>query len=54
MFVLSSRFEGLPMVLLEAMTLGVPAVASDCPTGPAEVIENGRNGLSLPVPFGNL
>jgi glycosyltransferase involved in cell wall biosynthesis len=47
MFVLSSRFEGLPMVLLEAMTLGVPAVAFDCPTGPAEIIENGSNGLLI-------
>jgi glycosyltransferase involved in cell wall biosynthesis len=44
-FCMSSRFEGLPMVLLEAQSYGLPIVAFDCDTGPAEIIENNVNGL---------
>jgi glycosyltransferase involved in cell wall biosynthesis len=44
-YCLSSRFEGLPMVLLEAMAFRLPIVAFDCDTGPEELIETGKNGL---------
>ena len=44
-FCLSSRFEGLPMALLEALNLGCACVAFDCYTGPSEMIVDGYNGL---------
>ena len=48
-FVLSSLYEGLPLVLLEAISLGLPIVSTDCNYGPNEVIETGENGLLVPV-----
>jgi glycosyltransferase involved in cell wall biosynthesis len=48
LFVLSSRTEGLPLVLLEAMSKGMAIVAFDCPTGPADLIDDHRNGLLIP------
>lgn len=44
-YCLSSRNEGFPMVLLEAQTFGLPIVAFDCDTGPAEIVENGKSGF---------
>jgi len=48
LFVLSSLWEGMPNVLLEAITLGKTAVATDCPSGPAEVLEGGEFGYLTP------
>lgn len=49
LFVHSSKFEGLPTVLIEALILGVPIVATDCPTGPREILEDGQNGVLTKV-----
>jgi glycosyltransferase involved in cell wall biosynthesis len=48
-YVMLSRSECLPMVLLEAASYGLPSVAFDCPTGPAEIIQTGRDGLIVPM-----
>ena len=48
-FVLSSDYEGLPNALIEAQGLGLPAVATRCPHGPEEIIDDGKTGLLTPA-----
>jgi glycosyltransferase involved in cell wall biosynthesis len=49
LFILTSRFEGLPNVLLEALTLNKFVISSNCPTGPKEILINNKGGLLFKV-----
>lgn len=48
-YVMTSRYEGLPMVLIEALTCGLPLVSFDCEWGPRDVIEENKNGVLVPM-----
>ncbi len=49
LFLMTSDYEGMPNSLMEAMAMGLPCIATDCPTGPADLIEHKKNGFLVPM-----
>lgn len=48
-YLMTSNFEGLPNALMEAMAIGLPCISTDCPTGPSDLIDDGKNGFLVPI-----
>ncbi len=49
LYLMTSDFEGMPNALMEAMAVGLPCISTDCPTGPSDLIEDGKNGYLVPM-----
>lgn len=49
LFLHTANYEGLPTVFIESMACGTPVIAYNCPTGPKDILENGKYGILIPM-----